>query len=113
LCRVKKLKDDLDRLENQLGVAEHNLTNADSQRQAALREKSRLQKALTTAENQLAELKDELNEVNSYSNCCSLDKCVYRLKRLYQMKLCLKWICRIISNHCKKKWHSNRGHIYR
>lgn len=62
-CRIKKLKDDLDRLENQLSVAEHNLANADGQRQAALREKSRLQKALTAAENQLAELRDELNEV--------------------------------------------------
>ena len=70
--RIKKLKDDLDKLENQLSVAEHNLTNADSQRQAALREKARLQKALTTAENQLAELRDELNEVHCYSNYCSL-----------------------------------------
>ena len=70
--RIKKLKDDIDKLENQLSVAEHNLTNADSQRQAALREKSRLQKALTAAENQLAELRDELNEVHSYSNYCSL-----------------------------------------
>lgn len=61
--RIKKLKDELDKLENQLSVAEHNLTNADGQRQAALREKSRLQKALTAAENQLAELRDELNEV--------------------------------------------------
>lgn len=76
LCRIKKFKDDLDRLENQLSIAEHNLTNADSQRQAALREKSRLQKALATAENQLAELKDELSEVSGHSNCCSLDKCI-------------------------------------
>jgi len=36
-----------------------------------LKEKARLQKALTAAENQLAELKDELNEVLNYSNYCS------------------------------------------
>lgn len=71
--RVKKLKDDLDKLENQLSVAEHNLANADGQRQSALKEKSRLQKALTAAENQLAELRDELNEVNGDSICCSLE----------------------------------------
>ena len=63
-CRIKKLKEDIDKLESQLSVAEHNLANADGQRQAALREKSRLQKALNAAENQLAELRDELNEVN-------------------------------------------------
>lgn len=74
-CRVKKLKDELDKLENQLSVAEHNLTNADGQRQAALREKSRLQKALTAAENQLAELRDELNEVHILSNYCPLPMC--------------------------------------
>lgn len=66
----------MDKLENQLNVAEHNLANADGQRQAALREKSRLQKALNAAENQLAELRDELNEVNNIcSNYCPL-KCV-------------------------------------
>jgi len=53
-----------------LNTAEHNLTNADSQRQAALREKVRLQKALAAVESQLAELRDELNEVND-SNSCS------------------------------------------
>ena len=36
-----------------------------------MKEKARLQKALTAAENQLAELKDELNEVHGYSNYCS------------------------------------------
>ena len=68
---MRKLKEEIIRLEAQLSTAEHNLTNADSQRQAALREKARLQKALTAAENQLAELRDELNEVEDDSNSCS------------------------------------------
>jgi len=71
---VRKLKEEIARLEAQLNTAEHNLTNADSQRQAALREKARLQKALAAAESQLAELRDELNEAKEALSAETLAK---------------------------------------